>query len=111
MAQREISFQVFRGSKEGKIVKATTTRSLGPNDVVIKLTHSGLCGTDLHYLNAGCVLGHEGVGVIEETGPSVSKFKLGDRVGFGYIQKVCGQCESCLNGTAPRIDTASATRR
>jgi threonine dehydrogenase-like Zn-dependent dehydrogenase len=60
-----VSFTVFKGSKEGKIVKDTTTREIGPNDVLIRITHSGLCGTDEHYRHADMALGHEGAGVAE----------------------------------------------
>ncbi|OQU95990.1 Alcohol dehydrogenase GroES-like domain-containing protein [Cladophialophora immunda] len=98
MARKEVSFEVFRGSREGKIVKDTTTRLLGPNDALVKLTHSGLCGTDEHLLHTGCVLGHEGVGIVEDVGSQVQGLKPGDRVGFGYVHNVCGQCHYCLNG-------------
>jgi threonine dehydrogenase-like Zn-dependent dehydrogenase len=60
-----VQFTVFKGSKEGKIVQSTTTKELGPNQVLIKVTHSGLCGTDEHYKHADMVLGHEGAGVVE----------------------------------------------
>ena len=60
-----VQFTVFKGSKEGKIVQSTTTKELGPNEVLIKVTHSGLCGTDEHYKHADMVLGHEGAGVVE----------------------------------------------
>ena len=43
-------------------------------------------------------LGHEGAGVVEQIGPHVKSVKVGDRVGYGYIHKICGQCESCLSG-------------
>jgi hypothetical protein len=60
-----VDFTVFKGSKEGKIVQATTTREIGSDEVLIKVTHSGLCGTDEHYRHADMALGHEGAGVIE----------------------------------------------
>ena len=60
-----VSFTVFKGSKEGKIVESTTTRELGADEVLIKVTHSGLCGTDEHYKHADMVLGHEGAGIVE----------------------------------------------
>jgi len=41
-----VEFTVFKGSKEGKIVKSTTKRELGADEVLIRVTHSGLCGTD-----------------------------------------------------------------
>ena len=93
-----ISFQVFRGSKDGKIVVDTTTRTLQPNEVYIETTHSGLCGTDEHFLRSGHVLGHEGVGVIRQLGRDVTNVKVGQRVGFGYTHYVCGACEKCLSG-------------
>jgi len=60
-----VSLTVFKGSKEGKIVKSTTTKTLGADEVLIKVTHSGVCGTDEHYRHADMVLGHEGAGVVE----------------------------------------------
>lgn len=60
-----VQFTVFKGSKEGKIVESTTTRDLAVDEVLIKVTHSGLCGTDEHYKHADMVLGHEGAGIVE----------------------------------------------
>ncbi|KAJ5267609.1 Polyketide synthase enoylreductase [Penicillium angulare] len=93
-----VTFEVFRGSKEGKIVADTTTRSLEPTEVYIETTHSGLCGTDEHALCTGMVLGHEGVGIVRQLGRDVKNVKVGDRVGFGYTHYVCGTCEKCLSG-------------
>ncbi|KAK9364668.1 NADP-dependent alcohol dehydrogenase C 2 [Lipomyces kononenkoae] len=92
------TFTVFRGSSSGAIVQDKTTRELGPNEVFIQLTHSGLCGTDEHYLRSGIVLGHEGVGVVKEVGSVVKEFQVGDRVGFGWVHSTCGYCETCLTG-------------
>ncbi|KAB8300934.1 hypothetical protein EYC80_002859 [Monilinia laxa] len=93
-----VEFTVFKGSKEGKIVKATTTREVGPNDVLIKITHSGLCGTDEHYRHAGIALGHEGAGIAEEIGSAVKNIKKGDSVGWGYQHSSCKNCKQCLTG-------------
>ncbi|KAJ6005102.1 hypothetical protein N7540_012901 [Penicillium herquei] len=93
-----VTFDVFRGSKEGKIVEDTTTRTLGFNEVYIETTHSGLCGTDEHFLKSGQVLGHEGVGIVRQIGQNVSNVKVGEYVGFGFTHYVCGTCEKCLNG-------------
>ena len=62
-----VEYTVFKGSKEGKIVKSTTQKELKPDEVLIKVTHSGLCGTDEHYKHEDMGLGHEGAGVIEVT--------------------------------------------
>ncbi|KAF8864935.1 putative NADP-dependent alcohol dehydrogenase C 2 [Acephala macrosclerotiorum] len=93
-----VEFTVFKGSKEGKIVESKTKRELGPDEVLVKVTHSGVCGTDEHYKHQDMVLGHEGAGVIEETGSSVKNFRKGDSVGWGYQHDSCGYCKQCLTG-------------
>lgn len=93
-----VSFTVQRGSKNSVIVADTTNRELGRNKAFVQITHSGVCGTDEHYRHAGMVLGHEGAGIVRAIGTSVKAVKVGDRVGFGYIHKICGQCENCLTG-------------
>ena len=72
-----------------------------PTDAVVKLVKTTICGTDLHILKGdvpavtdGRILGHEGVGVIEEVGGAVSNFKKGDRVLISCITS-CGKCEYC----------------
>ncbi|KAJ5173571.1 uncharacterized protein N7500_001502 [Penicillium coprophilum] len=93
-----VTFEVFRGSKEGKIVADKTTRTLQPNEVYIETTHSGLCGTDEHYLTSGMALGHEGVGIVRQLGRDVTNVKVGARVGYGYTHYVCKNCDKCLTG-------------
>lgn len=79
------SFTVFKGSKGGHVQKSQTSKPDLQNDqVLVRVTASGLCGTDLHYREADMVLGHEGVGVVEEVGPAVTHLKKGERVGWGY---------------------------
>ncbi|CAK4033304.1 alcohol dehydrogenase [Lecanosticta acicola] len=93
------SFTVFKGQKGGKVVKSQTTKpDLQKDQVLVKVTASGLCGTDLHYREADMGLGHEGVGVVEETGPAVTHLKKGDRVGWGYEHDSCLHCQECLRG-------------
>lgn len=93
------SFTVFKGSKEGKIVQSQTEKpELKGKDVLIKVTHSGLCGTDLHYKEADMVLGHEGVGIVEAVGPDATVLKKGDRAGWGYNHHCCNHCNQCLSG-------------
>ncbi|EFW18170.1 hypothetical protein D8B26_005013 [Coccidioides posadasii str. Silveira] len=92
-------FAVFKGTKSGKVVRDITRRAaLQGNEVLVRVTHSGLCGSDLHYRHSGCVLGHEGVGVVSEVGPNVLKLREGDRVGWGYLQNSCAHCKQCING-------------
>jgi alcohol dehydrogenase len=73
-------------------------------DVVVKILKTTICGTDLHIMKGdvpevtdGRILGHEGIGVIEEVGSSVSNFKKGDHVIISCITS-CGKCEFCKKG-------------
>jgi D-arabinose 1-dehydrogenase-like Zn-dependent alcohol dehydrogenase len=92
-------YVVYKGSQSGDIAKATgRLRDVGPTQALVQLTHSGVCGTDEHYLHAGIGLGHEGIGIVKEIGSAVKAVKVGDRVGFGWVHYVCGQCTACLSG-------------
>lgn len=95
------TFTVFKGDKSGAVKKSTTTKpdELTGDNVLLKVTASGLCGTDLHYRQADMVLGHEGVGIVESVGPDCKTLKKGDRVGWGYEHDSCGSCRQCLTGT------------
>lgn len=73
-------------------------------DAVVRITKTTICGTDLHILKGdvptctdGRILGHEGVGVVEEVGAGVSNFKVGDPVLVSCITS-CGKCEACKKG-------------
>jgi alcohol dehydrogenase len=73
-------------------------------DAIVKIVKTTICGTDLHILKGdvptcapGRILGHEGVGVVEKTGPGVTMFRAGDRVLISCIS-ACGKCEHCRKG-------------
>ncbi|KAJ9607569.1 hypothetical protein H2200_007647 [Cladophialophora chaetospira] len=85
---------------EGKIQKDSVDlpRSLKSTEVLLKITHASVCGTDIHYIPAGIALGHEGVGIVEAIGDAVSTLKIGDRVGTSYLRNSCGHCNYCLTG-------------
>jgi alcohol dehydrogenase len=75
-----------------------------PTDAIVRITTSTICGTDLHILkgdvpsvDAGRILGHEGVGMVEEAGPAVSGFRRGDKVLISCITS-CGRCDFCRKG-------------
>jgi D-arabinose 1-dehydrogenase-like Zn-dependent alcohol dehydrogenase len=92
-----VDFKVFKGGKDG-ISESTSHREIGSKDVLVKVTHSGLCGTDVHYKETDMVLGHEGAGTVEQIGKDVTLFKKGDHVGWGYLHDSCGHCKQCLRG-------------
>lgn len=73
-------------------------------DAIVRVTHTTICGTDLHILKGdvpscepGRILGHEGVGVVEAVGSAVSNFKPGDHVLMSCITS-CGRCDYCRRG-------------
>ena len=72
-----------------------------PSDAILKVLKTTICGTDLHIMKGdvpavtdGRILGHEGVGIIEEAGNCVTRFKKGDHVLISCITS-CGKCEYC----------------
>jgi threonine dehydrogenase-like Zn-dependent dehydrogenase len=82
-----------------------------PNDAVVRITSSGLCGSDLHlyetlgpFMGEGDVLGHEPMGVVEEVGPDVGDLKAGDRVVLPF-QICCGHCWMCDQGLHTQCET------
>lgn len=83
------------------IVSSTTTiPPLGPHDILVRITHSGICGTDhvMSSLAAPIALGHEGVGIVEDVGSLVTQFRVGERAGGGFHRYSCGMCAHCLAG-------------
>lgn len=72
-----------------------------PSDAIVRITTTTICGTDLHILKgdvpevpSGRILGHEGVGIVEEVGPAVSNVAVGDKVLLSCITS-CGRCDFC----------------
>jgi threonine dehydrogenase-like Zn-dependent dehydrogenase len=93
---------VFRGTNDIRVEDVERPRA-GVGEAVVRVTLTTICGTDLHILRGeypvrpGLVIGHEPVGVIEELGPGVTGYAVGDRVLVGAITP-CGQCRACLSG-------------
>src|SRR5918994_5207166 len=78
----------------------------GPGEVVVRVEASGLCHTDIHAAHGDWPVkpsppftpGHEGVGIVEEVGPSVTEVAVGDRVAMPWLGYACGTCEYCVSG-------------
>jgi alcohol dehydrogenase len=75
-----------------------------PGDAIVRITTSTICGTDLHILKGdlpavidGRILGHEGIGVVEQIGAGVSEFHIGDRVIISCVT-ACLKCDFCRRG-------------
>ncbi|MBL1289566.1 alcohol dehydrogenase catalytic domain-containing protein [Streptomyces sp. For3] len=87
-----------------------------PTDIIVRVTSSGICGSDLHlyevlgpYLEPGDILGHEPMGVVEETGPDVTAVKRGDRVVVPFNIS-CGDCFMCDQGLQSQCETAQVRK-
>lgn len=93
---------VFRGVNKFGLEEIERPRA-GTGEVVVRVTLTTICGTDLHIVRGeypvkpGLIIGHETVGVIDQIGPGVSGYKVGERVLVGAITP-CGQCLACLSG-------------
>jgi alcohol dehydrogenase len=92
---------VYLGPNQKALVERPKPIVEAPTDAIVKMTKTTICGTDLHILKGdvpscqpGRILGHEGVGVVDQTGPSVTMFKPGDRVLISCIT-ACGKCVYC----------------
>jgi propanol-preferring alcohol dehydrogenase len=87
-------------------------------EVLVRLSACGVCHTELDEIEGRTppsrfpvVLGHEAVGVVEETGSKSSIFKLGDRVGIAWIYSSCRKCKFCLQGNENLCSNFKATGR
>lgn len=104
---------VFHGTGDIRIDDVAEPKLEAPTDAIVRLTASAICGTDLHFVRGsfsgmvpGTVLGHEGVGVVEEVGPMVRNFRPGDRVVIGSTI-ACGSCAYCRAGYFAQCDEAN----
>lgn len=80
-------------------------------DAVIRVTSTAICGSDLHlystlgmFIDAGDVLGHEAMGVVEAVGAGVTNLKVGDRVIVPFVI-ACGHCHNCARGLVTQCET------
>jgi threonine dehydrogenase-like Zn-dependent dehydrogenase len=104
---------VWRGIGDIALEDVPEPKIQDPTDAIVRLTASAICGTDLHFIRGtmpgmkkGVVLGHEGVGVIEDLGPGVRNFHVGDRVVITSTIG-CGNCSYCRAGYYSQCDFAN----
>jgi threonine dehydrogenase-like Zn-dependent dehydrogenase len=104
---------VFHGVGDVRLEDVPEPKIQDPNDAIVKLTASAICGTDLHMVRGtmpgmvpGTILGHEGVGVVEEVGKGVRNLRVGDRVVVGSTI-ACGYCSYCRSGYYSQCDHAN----
>lgn len=95
---------VFHGMNSIALEDKPKPKIIQTTDAIVRITTTSICGTDLHILKGdvptvadGRILGHEGVGIIEETGTDVLGFHKGDKVLISLITS-CGRCIFCKKG-------------
>jgi glutathione-independent formaldehyde dehydrogenase len=94
---------VYKGPYKVAVENVSRSKIQHPNDAIVKITTTAICGSDLHMYEGrtaaqpGIVFGHENLGVIEEIGSGVSSLKVGDRVVMPF-NIGCGHCRNCIEG-------------
>ena len=94
---------VYKGPFEVAVENVPDPEIKHPNDVIVKITSSCICGSDLHMYEGrtaaepGIVFGHENMGIVQEAGPAVRTLKRGDRVVMPF-NVACGFCKNCQRG-------------
>jgi threonine dehydrogenase-like Zn-dependent dehydrogenase len=104
---------VFHGIGDIRLDTVPEPKIEAPSDAIVRLTASAICGTDLHMIRGtfsgmlpGTILGHEGVGIVEELGPEVRNLRRGDRVVIPSTI-ACGACGYCREGYYAQCDRAN----
>lgn len=104
---------VFHGIGDIRLDNVPEPKIQEPTDAIIRLTASAICGTDLHMIRGtftgmipGTILGHEGVGIVEEIGSNVRNLRVGDRVVVPSTIG-CGSCSYCRTGYYSQCDVAN----
>ncbi|WP_435162899.1 zinc-dependent alcohol dehydrogenase [Paenibacillus glycanilyticus] len=93
----------YQGIKNVVVKEVPDPKIVKPDDMIVKITSSAICGSDLHLIHGmipnlqeNYVIGHEPMGIVEEVGPGVTKVKKGDRVIIPF-NIACGECFFCKN--------------
>ncbi len=101
----------WHGKRDVRIDEHPDPRIEKPNDAIIRVTTTAICGSDLHlyevmapFLDEGDILGHEPMGIVEEVGPEVTNIAPGDRVVIPF-NIACGHCFMCGQGLQSQCET------
>lgn len=103
----------FQGIKNVKVKQVEDPKIHKRDDIIVKLTSTAICGSDLHLIHdmvpnlpQGYIIGHEPMGIVEEVGPEVTKVKKGDRVIIPFNVS-CGECIFCKHGLTSQCDNSN----
>lgn len=105
----------WQGKRDVRVEEVPDPKIKEPTDAVIRITSTGLCGSDLHlyevltpFMTPGDILGHEPMGIVEEVGAGVPDLAVGDRVVVPF-QIACGSCWMCMTGLPTQCETTQVT--
>ncbi|MDP4088913.1 MAG: zinc-dependent alcohol dehydrogenase [Bacillota bacterium] len=103
----------YQGMRDVEVKSVRDPKIVKPDDALIKVTSTAICGSDLHLIHGtvpktprGFILGHETMGIVEETGPEVRNIKKGDRVIVPFPIS-CGHCWFCEHGFSSQCDNSN----
>lgn len=103
----------YQGIKNVMVKEVPDPKIVKPDDMIVRVTSSAICGSDLHLIHGmipnlqeNYVIGHEPMGIVEEVGPGVTKVKKGDRVIIPFTI-ACGECFYCKNQLESQCDNSN----
>ncbi|AWB46629.1 glutathione-dependent formaldehyde dehydrogenase [Paenibacillus sp. CAA11] len=103
----------YQGIKNVVVKEVPDPKIVKPDDMIVKITSTAICGSDLHLIHGmipnlqeNYVIGHEPIGIVEEVGPDVTKVKKGDRVIIPF-NIACGECFFCKNQLESQCDNSN----
>lgn len=103
---------VFHKPGDIRVDNVPDPKILDPRDIILKVTSTAICGSDLHILSGAVpqkeamIMGHEFMGIVEETGSAITNLKKGDRVVVPF-PIACGHCFFCNNGASPACENSN----
>jgi threonine dehydrogenase-like Zn-dependent dehydrogenase len=107
----------WHGKRDVRVDEVPDPRIEKPTDAIVRITSSGICGSDLHlyelmgpFMEEGDILGHEPMGIVEEVGGEVTHIGPGDRVVMPF-QIACGHCFMCDQGLHTQCETTQVRDR
>src|SRR6478609_9440390 len=95
---------VWHGKRDVRVDEVPDPTIQDPKDAIVRITSTGICGSDLHlyevlspFMTEGDIIGHEPMGIVEEVGSEITNLAVGDRVVVPF-NIACGSCFMCSQG-------------
>src|SRR3954467_3640973 len=106
----------YHGSKDVRVDNVPDPSIQESDDIILRVTATAICGSDLHLYRGkiplvkdGDILGHEFMGIVEDTGSAVTRVRKGDRVIIPFVI-ACGQCFFCQKSLFSACETTNSGR-